>query len=121
MLANGYRVRAVAGAHEAVGVYAEAMLDTLSAVEFQRMRRRRNKWSPWNSGRRTFTPGRAALSEGPRPVVAQPYCEAAIRHADHIEPPKPATASKSRVTTPHRAPLPQPAARTPAGAPPAAA
>jgi hypothetical protein len=43
MLAIGYRIRAVAGAHEAVGVYAEAMLDTVSAVEFQRMRRRRNK------------------------------------------------------------------------------
>lgn len=30
-------------AHEAVGVYAEAMVDTPSAFEFQRMRRRRNK------------------------------------------------------------------------------
>lgn len=43
MLANGYRVRAVAGAHEAVGTYAEASLATTSAAEFQRMRRRRNK------------------------------------------------------------------------------
>ena len=44
MLANGYRVRAVGGAHEAVGTYAEALLATTpSAAEFQRMRRRRNK------------------------------------------------------------------------------
>ena len=43
MLSIGYRVRAVAGAHEAVGTYAEAMINTASAVEFQRMRRRRNK------------------------------------------------------------------------------
>lgn len=43
MLANGYRVRAVGGAHEAVGTYAEALLATPSAAEFQRMRRRRNK------------------------------------------------------------------------------
>jgi hypothetical protein len=43
MLSLGYRVRAVPRAHEAVGVYAEAMLNTPSASEFQRMRRRRNK------------------------------------------------------------------------------
>ena len=43
MLSIGYRVRAVVGAHEAVGTYAEAMINTASAVEFQRMRRRRNK------------------------------------------------------------------------------
>jgi hypothetical protein len=43
MLSVGARVRGVAGAHEAVGVYAEAMIDTASAFEFQRMRRRRNK------------------------------------------------------------------------------
>lgn len=43
MLAIGYRVRAVGGAREAVGAYAEAMLATPSALEFQRMRRRRNK------------------------------------------------------------------------------
>ena len=43
MLAKGYRARAVAGAHEAVGIYTEAMLDFPSAGEFQRMRRRRNK------------------------------------------------------------------------------
>jgi hypothetical protein len=43
MLANGYRVRAVGGAHEAVGTYAEELLATPSAAEFQRMRRRRNK------------------------------------------------------------------------------
>lgn len=39
----GLRVRGVAGAHEAVGVYADALIDTPSAREFQRMRRRRNK------------------------------------------------------------------------------
>jgi hypothetical protein len=43
MLSIGYRVRAVARAHEAVGTYAEAMISTPSAFEFQRMRRRRNK------------------------------------------------------------------------------
>lgn len=43
MLAAGYRVRAVPGAHEAVGSYAEAMISSPSAREFQRMRRRRNK------------------------------------------------------------------------------
>jgi hypothetical protein len=42
-LSIGYRVRAVARAHEAVGTYAEAMISTPSAFEFQRMRRRRNK------------------------------------------------------------------------------
>ncbi len=43
MLAGGYRVRAIAGAHEAVGAYAAAMISTPSVREFQRMRRRRNK------------------------------------------------------------------------------
>lgn len=43
MLAHGYRVRATAGAHEAVGIYAEAMISAPSVREFQRMRRRRNK------------------------------------------------------------------------------
>ncbi len=43
MLDAGYRVRAVAGAHEAVGVYAEAAISSPSTREFQRMRRRRNK------------------------------------------------------------------------------
>ncbi len=43
MLGAGYRVRAVAGSHEAVGVYAEAVIASPSAREFQRMRRRRNK------------------------------------------------------------------------------
>lgn len=43
MLSIGYRIRAVARAHEAVGTYAEAMINTPSAFEFQRMRRRRNK------------------------------------------------------------------------------
>lgn len=45
MLSLGLRVRGIAGAHEAVGVYAEAMIDTPSAYEFQRMRRRRTKRS----------------------------------------------------------------------------
>lgn len=43
MLSLGYRVRVVPRAHEAVGTYAEAMITTPSAFEFQRMRRRRNK------------------------------------------------------------------------------
>ena len=43
LLANGYRVRPIEGAHEAVGVYAEALINSPSASEFQRMRRRRNK------------------------------------------------------------------------------
>lgn len=43
MLAAGYRVRAAPGAHEAVGIYAEAVIASPSAREFQRMRRRRNK------------------------------------------------------------------------------
>ena len=43
MLSIGCRVGAVARAHEAVGTYAEAMINTPSAFEFQRMRRRRNK------------------------------------------------------------------------------
>jgi hypothetical protein len=43
MLAGGYRVRAVAGSHEAVGIYAEAVIASPSTREFQRMRRRRNK------------------------------------------------------------------------------
>lgn len=43
MLANGYRARAIARAHEAIGDYAEAMIASPSSREFQRMRRRRNK------------------------------------------------------------------------------
>lgn len=43
MLSIGYRVRAVAGAHEVVGIYAEAMIKVPSSFEFQRMRRHRNK------------------------------------------------------------------------------
>lgn len=43
MLAFGYRARAIAGAHEAVGIYAESVLNSPSTHEFQRMRRRRNK------------------------------------------------------------------------------
>jgi hypothetical protein len=43
MLAAGYRVRAIAGSHEAVGTYAEAVIASPSAREFQHMRRRRNK------------------------------------------------------------------------------
>lgn len=43
MLANGYRARPIARAHEAVGDYAEAMLATPSAAQFHALRRRRNK------------------------------------------------------------------------------
>ncbi|MGI8870362.1 MAG: hypothetical protein ACR2F6_16320 [Mycobacteriales bacterium] len=43
MLATGYRVRAGAGAHDAVGIFAESQISSPSAREFQRMRRRRNK------------------------------------------------------------------------------
>jgi hypothetical protein len=43
MLSLGYRVRAIAAAHEAVGSYAEAMINSPSTSEYQRMRRRRNK------------------------------------------------------------------------------
>jgi len=43
MLSLGYRVRAIAGAHEAVGIYAEAMINSPSTLEYQRIRRRRNK------------------------------------------------------------------------------
>ena len=43
MLAAGFRVRATNGAHEATGIYAEAMINDPSVREFQRMRRRRNK------------------------------------------------------------------------------
>jgi hypothetical protein len=43
MLSLGYRVRAIAAAHEAVGIYAEAMITSPSTSEYQRIRRRRNK------------------------------------------------------------------------------
>ena len=43
MLSLGYRVRAIAAAHEAVGTYAEAMINSPSTSEYQRIRRRRNK------------------------------------------------------------------------------
>ena len=43
MLANGYRARPIARAHEVVGDYAEAMLATPSAAQFHALRRRRNK------------------------------------------------------------------------------
>jgi hypothetical protein len=43
MLAAGYRVRGIAGSHEAVGIYAEAVIASPSTREFQRIRRRRNK------------------------------------------------------------------------------
>jgi hypothetical protein len=43
MLSLGYRVRAIAAAHEAVGIYAEAMIISPSTSEYQRMRRRHNK------------------------------------------------------------------------------
>jgi hypothetical protein len=66
MLSIGYRVRAVARAHEAVGTYAEAMISTPSAVEFQRMRRRRNK-SEYDDG-----------------LVGQADLAADLRHAQAI-------------------------------------
>ncbi len=43
MLSLGYRVRGIAAAHEAVGIYAEAMINSPSTGEYQRIRRRRNK------------------------------------------------------------------------------
>lgn len=43
MLANGYRARPVARAHQAVGDYAEAMITTPSAAAFHAIRRRRNR------------------------------------------------------------------------------
>jgi len=43
MLANGYRARPVARAHEAVGDYAEAVIASPSAKQFHAIRRRRNK------------------------------------------------------------------------------
>lgn len=43
MLSFGYRVRAIAAAHEAVGIYAAAMINSPSTGEYQRIRRRRNK------------------------------------------------------------------------------
>ncbi len=43
MISLGYRVRAVAAAHEAVGIYAEAMINSPSTGEYQRIRRCRNK------------------------------------------------------------------------------
>jgi len=43
MLSLGYRVRAITAAHEAVGIYAEAMINSPSTLEYHRIRRRRNK------------------------------------------------------------------------------
>jgi hypothetical protein len=43
MLSVGYRVPGIAGAHEAVGIYAEAMISSPGTTEYQRIRRRRNK------------------------------------------------------------------------------
>jgi hypothetical protein len=43
MLSVGYRVPGIAGAHETVGIYAEATISSPSTVEYQRIRRRRNK------------------------------------------------------------------------------
>lgn len=57
MLANGYRVRPIARAHEAVGDYAQALIKGRSASEYQRMRRRRNK-----SEYEDVTIGRAELT-----------------------------------------------------------
>jgi hypothetical protein len=43
MLAAGYRGRAVAGSHEAVGIHAEAVIAIPDAQKLQRIRRRRHK------------------------------------------------------------------------------
>ena len=43
MLSLGYRIRAITAAHEAVGIYAEAMISSPSASEYQRIRPRRNQ------------------------------------------------------------------------------
>jgi hypothetical protein len=43
MLANGYRAKPIARAHEAVGDYAEASIDSPSTSQFHALRRRRNK------------------------------------------------------------------------------
>jgi len=43
MLSVGYRVPGIAGAHEAVGIYAEATISSPGTTEYQRIRRRRNK------------------------------------------------------------------------------
>jgi hypothetical protein len=43
MLAKGYRAKPIARAHEAVGDYTEAMIETPSATQFHLLRRRRNK------------------------------------------------------------------------------
>jgi hypothetical protein len=37
MLSLGYRVRAIAAAHDAVGIYAQAMITSASAGEYQRI------------------------------------------------------------------------------------
>jgi hypothetical protein len=44
MLSVGYRVPGIAGAHEAVGIYAEATISSPGTTEYQRIRRRRNKF-----------------------------------------------------------------------------
>ncbi|MCW2529844.1 MAG: hypothetical protein JWM76_4704 [Pseudonocardiales bacterium] len=43
MLSVGYRVPGIAGAHEAVDIYAEATIASPSTAEYQRIRRRRKK------------------------------------------------------------------------------
>ncbi|MCL2787843.1 MAG: hypothetical protein FWD59_05020 [Micrococcales bacterium] len=43
MLANGYRARPIARAHEAVGDYAEAVIGSPAVAQFHALRRRRNK------------------------------------------------------------------------------
>jgi hypothetical protein len=57
MLSLGYRIRGVAGAHEAVGIHAEAMIASPSTSEYQRIRRRHNKseYDDVTIGRADFT------------------------------------------------------------------
>jgi hypothetical protein len=63
MLSLGYRVRAIAAAHEAVGIYAEAMITSASTAEYQRIRRPRNKaeYDDLTIGSADLTPAAAVI------------------------------------------------------------
>jgi hypothetical protein len=94
MLSLGYRVRAVPRVHEAVGVYAEAMLNTPSASQFQRMRRRRNRaeYDDIIIGRRTSKPILPTLKRSSMPSARTSRPERrAVRYRS------PAAASASRM------------------------
>jgi hypothetical protein len=71
MLSLGYRVRAAPRAHEAVGAYAEAMINTPSASEFQRMVDVATKPSmtTWSSASLTSQPISAMLKRSSTPSV----------------------------------------------------